>query len=300
VLYALLNDSDGSAKDSYEEVDNGTINKSFIPFVPLYGGSVESYTQARPQLLDIARLNLHHWIICADLANNIHNSSFELIYGTGVRADEKIDLESDKIMTAESPDARFGVLSAEMRGADAALSNLARIEKSMDSLAAVAVTTAKPQAESGFSKLLDRAQSDSQLAVLVQSLEDSLNLLINFTSSFMDGVEPIEITISKDFIPIKLHSQQLMAMMTLWERSPLPVELLYKVLEVGMVFEGIPDFDVKKVLERLELDGSETSIELGYGKDGNQKPESAPGDTHEPAEASVENPEALAATPAAA
>lgn len=257
---------ESSDTEKYEEVKSGSLPIPFIPFVPLYGGNIEGYSRARPQLLDIARLNLHHWCIAADLAYSIHNSSSDQLYGTGIRQDEDIHRESDKLLTAEDPQANFGMLSPEMKGADAALKNLERIEQAMERLAAVAMTTSKAQAESGFSKLLDRAQSDSQLAVLVQSLEDSFNLLIQYTAVYW-ATDPIKISVSKDFIPVKMHSQQVMALLAVWQKFPIPVKLMFEIYKSGMLFEGVAEFEVEDVLKELGLEGDETSLELGYATD---------------------------------
>lgn len=288
-LYALLRDSNGRSKDDYEEVDNGILKKSFIPYVPCYGGEVESYNEARPQLLDTARLNLHHWACAADIANVIHNTGFDIKYGTGISKDDVGTIGSDRMLLTDQPDARFGVLASSMNGVDSALANLERIEKSIEKLAAVTVQTAKPQAESGFSKLLDRAQSDSQIAVLVQSLEDALNLLNEYTAEFVPKESAIKVSISRDFIPVKMHSQQVMAVLNLWEKAPISVGLLFRILDAGMVFEGIPEFSVESLLKDLGLTGSETSRELGYGGAGlAAKVQKEAGITIEPGEAAEE------------
>ena len=264
-LYALLKDTEGNNKDDYELVDNGRIEKPFISYVPCYGGDIEAYNEARPELLDIARLNLHYWACAADIANIIHNTGFDIKWGSGIDKSDADTLSSDRMLLASSPDAKFGVLSSEMNGVDSALANLTRIEKSIEKLAAVTLNAGTKQAESGYAKLIDRSQSDSQIAVLVQHLEDSFNLLIAYTVEWMVDMQPIQVTISKDFVPVKMHSQQVMALLNLWEKAPIPVRLLFETLEAGMVFEGIPNFSVEKMLQTLKLTGAETSIQLGYG-----------------------------------
>jgi hypothetical protein len=233
----------------------------FIPFVPVYGGKVEGYCMARPQLLDTARLNLNHWVMAADLAFQMHNTSSEHKYATGVRSDEKLNLESDKMLIAESADAKFGMLSPRMDGADAILKNLERIEKSMERLAAVALTTGRTQSESGFSKILDRSQSDSQLAILVSSLEDSYRLAFSYAYHYI-GKDVPEVSISKDFIPVKLHSQQVQAYINMWEKTPLPIRLLLEVFKAGELYEGIPGFEVDDILQQVGLTGKETFAQI--------------------------------------
>lgn len=237
----------------------------FIPFVPVFGGKKEAYFRGRPLLFDIARLNLHHWSVCADLAETIHLTSSPILTGTGVRPDDEIAAGAGRALFSQNPDARFSLMSASMEGASVTLENLRRIESAMERLAAVAMTTGKTQAESGFAKLLDRSQSDSQLAVLVQSLEDALNRALLYASAYR-SIPEVRVTISKNFIPVKLHSQQVMALNSLFKDSgAITIGMFLKMLEAGEMFEGLPEFSVQKMLEDMGLDGTETAQELGIG-----------------------------------
>lgn len=250
--------------DKYVLEDTSYLSIPFIPFVPVFGGKKEAYFRARPLLLDIARLNLHHWAVSADLAESIHLTSSPILTGTGVRPDDEVKAGAGRALFSQNPDARFNLMSASMDGAETTLKNLQRIERSMERLAAVAMTTGKTQAESGFAKLLDRSQSDSQLAVLVQSLEDGLNRALLYAAAYR-GFEPVRITISKNFIPVKLHSQQIMAYSALFKDGVMPIELFMHMLEAGELFEGIADFSVRSVLDRMGLSGAETAKDLGIG-----------------------------------
>jgi hypothetical protein len=156
-----------------------------------------------------------------------------------------------------------------MQGAEVTLKELARLEQSMYRLTAVAMSPTKSQAESGFAKLLDRSQSDSQLAVLVQSLEDCLNKAIKYASGYRTDKYPeISVTISKNFIPVKLHSQQVMALKTLFKDSGvMPVRLLYEMLEAGEMFEGLHNFSINDTLERMGLTGNETAVDIHGAKE---------------------------------
>jgi len=131
----------------------------------------------------------------------------------------------------------------------------------MERLAAVALTTGKTQAESGFSKILDRSQSDSQLAILVSSLEDSYRLAFSYAYHYIEKDIP-EVSISKDFIPVKLHSQQVQAYINMWEKTPLPIRLLLEIFKAGELYEGIPGFEVDEILEQVGLEGNETFAQI--------------------------------------
>lgn len=255
---------------------------NYIPFVPCYGGKEEAFCRARPLLFDIARLNLHHWATCADLSETIHLNSSPLLTGTGIRPDEEIYSGSGRSLFSQNEQARFGMISPGMEGAETTLKELARIEASMDRLAAIAMAPGKSQVESGFAKLLDRSQSDSQLAVLVGSLQDSINRALWYASGYDPGLYPkIEVTISKNFIPAKLHSQQVMAINSLYKDAEvIPIETVLEMLEAGEMFEGLHGFSVKKLLEKIGLDGSEMRSQLiarfkSDGSDSTDTPDSS-------------------------
>jgi hypothetical protein len=252
----------GNTNKYQEEGETRYLSIPFIPFVPVFGGEKEAFFRARPLLLDIARLNLHHWAISADLAESIHLTASPILTMTGVRPDDEVKAGSGRTLSSQNPDARFGMMSASMDGAEVTLKNLDRIEKSMERLAAVAMTTGKTQAESGFAKLLDRSQSDSQLAVLVQSLEDALNRALIYAAAYRK-YPVVSIDISKSFIPVKLHSQQVMAYSSLFKDGVIPIELFMRMLEAGELFEGIPGFSIADTLKKMGLKGGETIAQLG-------------------------------------
>lgn len=254
----------GNTDRYVQEGEERFISIPFIPFQPVLGGEKEAFFRARPLLLDIARLNLHHWAVSSDLAESIHLTASPILTMTGVRPDDEVKAGAGRTLSSQSPDARFDLISASMEGAEVTLKNLSRIEKSMERLAAVAMTTGKTQAESGFAKLLDRSQSDSQLAVLVQSLEDALNRALLYAASYRK-YPVVRISISKNFIPVKLHSQQVMAYSSLFKDGVMPIELFMRMLEAGELFEGIPGFNIPEILEKMGLQGGETAKELGIG-----------------------------------
>lgn len=257
----------GNTDRYLQEGEERYLSIPFIPFVPVLGGEKEAFFRARPLLLDIARLNLHHWAISADLAESIHLTASPFLTMTGVRPDDEVKAGSGRTLSSQNPDARFGMISASMEGAEVTLKNLDRIEKSMERLAAVAMTTGKTQAESGFAKLLDRSQSDSQLAVLVQSLEDALNRALMYAAAYRN-YSAVKIVISKNFIPVKLHSQQVMAYSSLFKDGVITIELFMRMLESGELFEGIPGFSVSDIIEKMGLKGTETIRELMGGAEG--------------------------------
>lgn len=260
----------GGSDDYFLPQGNTTyLSIDYIPFTVCYGGKEEAFCRARPLLYDIARLNLHHWATSADLAETIHLNASPLLTGTGVRADEEIFSGSGRSLFSQNENARFGMVSPGMQGAETTLKELSRIESAMDRLAAIAMSPGKSQVESGFAKLLDRSQSDSQLAVLIGSLQDCLNRALWYASGYISELYPVvEVGISKNFVPAKLHSQQVMALNSLYKDSEaIPIGTFLEMLEAGEMFEGVHGFSVKTLLEKMGLSGTERRSQIP----GNQK-----------------------------
>ena len=258
--------SEASVSEYIEDTASARfLSVPFIPFVPLPGGPKEAFFRSRPLLLDIARLNLSHWALACDLQESIHLTASPIPWATGIQTDETVMAGSGRMLSSRNSDAKFGMLSADMQGASITLQRMTAMEASMERLAAVAMTTGRNQAESGFSKLLDRSQSDSQLAVLVEELADSINLAMGYVAAYAKQ-EPIRVNISKNFIPVKLHSQQVLSFLTLFRDSGvIPVKLFLKILEAGEMFEGIDDFNVEDLLADMGIDPYATSNDLGVG-----------------------------------
>lgn len=254
------------AADSYIIPENGEtfLSIDYIPFVPCYGGKEEAFCRARPLLFDIARLNLHHWATSADLTETIHLNSSPLLTGTGVSPDEEVWAGSGRSLFSRNENARFGMVSPGMDGAETTLKQLDRIENAMDRLAAIAIASGKSQIEAGIAKLLDRSQSDSQLAVLIVSLQDCLNRALWYASGYRADAYPlVKVALSKNFIPAKLHSQQVMAISSLYKDSEaIPIGTFLEMLEAGEMFEGMHGFSVKTLLEKMGLKGSERKSEI--------------------------------------
>lgn len=258
----VMRRSNTSVKEGYVLEKTGYLSVKTIPFVPIYGGIREGFMLSRPLLLDVARLNLHHWSMSADLANQLHLSAVPKLVISGVQGGTaEFENAPDKLLILDKAEAKAVWIGAPMDGATAVMEHLRDLEESMEKLAAVAMTSKTTnQAESGFSKLLDRAQSDSILAVLVQGLEESLNTAIDIAAEYWNE-DSTDIALSRDFVPVRLHSQQILSYIELFNSKVISIETFLKILEVGDVFDGLPDFSVTDEIEKMGSDPGDTGLE---------------------------------------
>lgn len=242
--------------DYLQEGEDVFLTSPIIPYVIIPGGAKEEDGIYRPLMLDTARLNMQHWVTSADLNNLINVTSNPRFVITGVMDRLKGILSStSRALILSSKDSNADWKGAPMDGANIIRLRLMDLMQSMKTLAVVAMNpSGSVQPQSGIAKVIDKSQNDSLLNVLVTSLEAGLNQALKIAASYMKDENPPTVTLSKSFISAPLHSQQILALVQVFNSGLLDARLLLEILEAGDLFEGLPDFSVESIMARLKLD----------------------------------------------
>lgn len=232
------------------------LTSPIIPYVIIPGGAKEEDAIYRPLMLDTARLNMQHWVTSADLNNMINVTANPRFVITGVWDRMKGILSStSRALVLTDKDAKADWKGAPMDGANIIRMRLQDLMQSMKTLAVVAMNpsggTTQPQ--SGISKIIDKSQNDSLLNVLVTGLEAGINQALKIAAVYMGDESEPSVTLSKSFVSAPLHSQQILALVELFNAGLLDVKLLLEILEAGDLFEGLADFSVDGIMSRLNL-----------------------------------------------
>jgi hypothetical protein len=223
---------------SYVLDKEGFLSVPFIPFVPVYGGHQIGFMRARPLLYDIARLNISHWQLSADLAHQMHLTACPKFVITGVAGQVDIEVGPDKNLIFSDPSARAMWVGAPTDGLQSVMSRIQQLEAQMQSLAVVSMSMQRSGVESAMSKLLERAQSDSQLSVIVSSLEDSLNKAMEMAAAYRGQEAPV-LVLSKDFSPLTIEAAQVTVYSSLVTAGLLSHRTFLSVMQQGEVFDGV-------------------------------------------------------------
>jgi hypothetical protein len=223
---------------SYVLDKEGFLSVPFIPFVPVYGGHQVGFMKARPLLYDIARQNISHWQLSADLAHQMHLTACPKFVISGVAGQIDIEMGPDRNLVFSDPGARAQWVGAPTDGLQSVMSRIQQIETQMQSLAVVSMSMQRSGVESAMSKLLERAQSDSQLVVIVSSLEDSLNRAMEMAAAYR-GVDAPTLVVSKDFSPLTIEAAQVTVYSSLVTAGLLSHRTFLNVMQQGEVFEGV-------------------------------------------------------------
>jgi hypothetical protein len=116
----------------------------------------------------------------------------------------------------------------------------------MASLGVAILAKQKNVAESGLSKQLDRADTNSMLSVISADLEASVQQAVEWVAAFA-GVEPPVVAIDRDFTVEPMDAQTIDAMNRLFGAGVLDQRTLLEVLRRGEVFGD--DFDPEAIIE---------------------------------------------------
>jgi hypothetical protein len=108
----------------------------------------------------------------------------------------------------------------------------------MQSLAVVSMSMQRSGVESAMSKLLERAQGDSQLSVIVSGLEDGLNKALEMAAAYR-GLQAPKLILNKDFSPLTIEAAQVQTYSSLVTAGLLSHRTFLNVMQQGEVFEGI-------------------------------------------------------------
>ena len=206
--------------------------------MPVYGGNQLGFMRARPLLYDVARQNISHWQLSADLAHQMHLTACPKFVITGVAGQVDIEMGPDRNLIFSDPGARAMWVGAPTDGLQAVMSRIQQVETQMQSLTVVSMSMQRSGVESAMSKLLERAQSDSQLSVIVSSLEDSLNRAMEMAAAYR-GIDAAKLVVNKDFSPLTIEAAQVTVYSSLVTAGLLSHRTFLNIMQQGEVFDGV-------------------------------------------------------------
>ena len=252
----VLRPQEGNQTERWALVDETTLGITTIPFVPSYASAPDGFMRARPLLLDIARLNLSHWQTSADLAHSLHLTSTPQMVLTGVQAiGENGDLQvsPDRNIILSDPTSRAEWIGAPSDGSQVMIDRLKELEHAMFSLAPVQhnqkTTTG---VEAAASKMMDRAQSDSVLSLIVSQLENSLNKALAICSLYT-GWDMVELSLPRDFVPPAMEANEVKEWAALVASNMISQETFLRKLQAAELFDSLdewsPEYELEKLIE---------------------------------------------------
>jgi hypothetical protein len=261
----------------YELIDTGTYSLNQIPLVTTYSNKVDTMI-SRPPLIDIAYLNLAHFQRQADLIHSLHIASQPMLVLEGWDDQTKDMAISVNYAMATAPGNKVYYVEPASSAFEAQSNEIKELQQQMATLGISTLSQQKFVAESADARRLDRVDTNSMLASVSLDLEQTLQKAFDFAGAYL-GIEPPEVSISRDFDIDRLIGQDVTAITALFDKGVITLEEVRAILTQG------------EILPSMEL-GSLPSEEPGEVEDESETEES-PGEENDEQELTPDRMEQL-------
>ena len=232
----------------YEKIDGGPISVDYIPLSTVYSKKI-GMLHSMPPLLDVAYLNTEHCKLQSQLMHALHISNYPLLLLKGydnLSPDLKLNVTKVITLGIEGDGKYIEPGGASTKGAQEELEMLAQ---QMSNLGISILAEQKRVAESGVSKQLDRADTNSMLAVISRSLEAALQQALDTCGEY-SGMEPPTVNIDRDFDSIAMSPEEIKSLVLLHDSDIVDTELAIQILQTGEVLPE--DLDTDELMARLD------------------------------------------------
>jgi hypothetical protein len=225
-----------------------------IPFIPVPIGELIRWPFfTRPPLQDLAYANLAHFNVLSDHRWALHCSSIPILVTTGMNEDYAPTNVTNSASIGwnlpQGADAKYIELTG--RSIQETRAELQDLERRCSVLGTVSMLQQETRAaETAASKELDRAESDSILAMSAQALQDALEQAFVVTAQYLK-VDPAagSITLNVDYQDLTLSPEEISMYSELHVRGQISDELFLQIMEDGNVLPE--DFDIKAEMSAM-------------------------------------------------
>lgn len=226
-----------SQSSDYEMVESGTYSLGEIPLVTTYSNKVDTMV-SRPPLLDVAYLNLAHFQRQADLIHSLHIASQPLLVLEGWDDQTKDMAVSVNYAIATAPGNKVYYVEPASSAFEAQSNEIKELQSQMSMLGISTLSQQKFVAESADARRLDKVETNSMLAAVSLDLEQTLQKAFDYAADYL-GLEPPEVSISRDFDVSRLIGQDITAITALFDKGVVSLSEVRAILTQGEILPSL-------------------------------------------------------------
>lgn len=262
---------------SYALDRSGTVSVNEIPLAVVYSER-QQVLVSEPPLEELANLNIQHYQLQASLLNSLHVAGFPLlVLKAWDDSSETLQNLSVGNALALPPEGGAEYVEPASSAFDAMQTELKQLEEQIGTLGITMLARPKNVAESGTSKALDRADSNSMLAQISINAEMALQDAMNWAAQYA-GVEPPRVSIVRDFNAETMDAGTMTQLTAMFNAGLLDKETVLRLLQQGEILDDGADLDeIMEATQAAELDDLDKEInrmqQLSEIGEGNQEDE---------------------------
>lgn len=286
-----------SKKEVWRLVDSWTTGLPYVPLFTFYAGERVQVGEIKPQLLDLAYMNVTHWQSAADQRNILRVARFPILACSGAVKEEGDDviLSPNKTLYNAEPTARFYYVEHTGKAIDAGRMDLKDLEEKMAAYGGTFLED-DPGNPTATAKAIDTADSVSTLASDVGLFEDTLERAMQATADWKKlGVEDVGgVAFCKSYTPDMPDTAGMAALAAARTGKDISRNTLLRAL---LEREVLPeDFDIKQNEKELEEESTkaqedaQAALEHAASIVPATDPNAVPGQKPVPTKKKVEDP----------
>lgn len=260
-LYIPEEDKNGIINQTYTIKEIPVVVKgkklNYIPFV----FAPENYP-TKPMLLDIAHVNIGHYLKTADYENGVHLTTIPTGWVTGEKPQEDKNknvlpmvLGQDNFLMFPSPDAKVGTLVFSGEGLTHSENALEKAELQMVVLGSRIITPEKGVSETAESANIHRAGENAKLATFARNVSEKASIVLRIIRDWCDVQGECSVNFCTDYETMSFDANSLNAIVNMFEAGKMPLLVLYGMLMKGE-FISDPNMRYEDYIELLDLEHS--------------------------------------------
>jgi hypothetical protein len=250
---------DASGGNTWEVVEGDNVDLDRIPLSAVYSGRNGTFL-SRPPLRDVAFINLQHTRVQSKLLHALDVAGFPILTLIGWD-DTSSSVDADVTSALALP---IGGGASYTEPASSAFSatqeELRSLEEQMANLGIAILAQQKMVGETAAAKQLDRADTNSLMAVVSMSLEQCLQEQIDLVAEFA-GQEAPKVSLDRNFAGQTLE-HTVADLTALFTAGAIDRPLLLELLQRGEVLQDGDDLeDVTDRMEQADLEDMEQELQ---------------------------------------
>lgn len=248
-------------KTDWKLIEEGTTGINEVTFVPLYGHR-KSFMIGTPPLLDLAYLNVKHWQSQSDQDTILHVARVPILFAKGF-GESEIVVGSATAVKAEMEYADLKFVEHSGASIEAGRQSLVDLEEQMIQSGAE-LLVAKPGNRTATEDENDAEGNRSDLQRIVETIEDSVDLALDYTAMYASLPTGSKVSIFKDYVARTLSEASAQLVLEMQGRGLITHETALREQQRRGVLS--PDIDAKKEATLAKQEGPSLGM-LGLNDD---------------------------------
>lgn len=249
VLYRK--DTSKPADQQFVIDDQGRSSLRRIPVAIVYGQRT-GYLTSSPPLLDLAHLNISHWQQYSDFLTQLHWLVPTLVLKGRPTDQQKIPVGANAVLdlpAEQHADAKY--ISHDGQALEAASKALLDLEQRMAMMGLSMLSQRQDSNVTATEKRQDWVEQSSQLATMARSLQDGIELALQFHAEYLGADSGGSVKLGVDEGGLTLDGSVITALSNLVGRGQLTLETMLQVLQ-----RMLPGVDLEEEIKRIEKVGA--------------------------------------------